>query len=679
MIINKKMLEKPKNELMFLQNEILGDIKNSETKLDNKIFKVSSSIDSLKENTEKKIKILENSLKIIVEKIESLKEGDSYEKQINSKMNLLNKKIEDYFSRMESKIIVLQNDLRDSCYKYDKAITNNFQIPGLVGDRCQFSNLKSFLEYCHKRINESLKMKEQQNIDFKKYKEKLDGIILKNKTQLQTYENNIDAYNKENDNKCQGRFAIVEERLNSLRVENGKYSFELVNKCNSFDEKFTKIDEMLNNSFKQYNEEMKVFKNMFKDTNDRMKNFEEEYHNFQEKIKLFNGLNKNIQDIQNNLNKYDIKFNQINNKFLVIKKEINEKYEEMKNKFNTGIKINNNNRYKDNFQIQHIDLNNINEPKPDYIQFHNQKDLEEEINSLNISKQYENVQDSTLNKLAIKQNDIKSEELNKKIHKKNHCYILRSYGSKKKNKKHYLDDSYVYTKINDIIFDSKFLRNSHYKGNSSMNEYYKQNYRIKRVKNLYNKRIKSGRISHFPFTNNDNYIDEKTIQINRNSRNKVSRGNSLPDYDFNENIKEDIDNKKESTLFPNMHKSHTFIRKKLDNDSNEILFPPGHKYLYLDEKINILSNVMIDHLNKLIFEMNKLKINNKQHVDEKKNDNSIQKKKLITSLLDKKALFNSPSNRDVKNYEKVSIENQGKHNKIFKIKDIETKKISNQN
>ena len=672
------MTEKSKNELMFLQNEILGDIKNVETKLDNKIFKISSSFEGLKDTTEKKVNNLENSLKIMLEKIESLKEGDSYEKQMNSKMNLLNKKIDDYFSRIDSKIIILQNDLKDSCYKYDKAISNNFQVPGLIGERCQFSSLKSFLEFCHKKINESLRLKEQQNIDYKRFKEKLDGIILKNKTQLQTYENNIDAYNKENDNKCQGRFAIIEERINSLRVENGKYSFELVNKCNNFDEKFTKIDEMLNNSFKQYNEEMKVFKDMFKDINDRIKNFQEEYHNFQEKIKLFNGLNKNVQDIQNNINKYNMKFNQINNKFLVIKKEINEKYEEMKNKSNTNININNNNRYDDNFGNHHIDINNINEYKPKYIQFYSQKDLEEEINSLNTSKQYENMQDNILNKLALKKKDAKSGEINKKIHKNNHCYILRSYGSKKKNKLDYIDDSYLYTKINDIIFDSKFLRNSNYIDNSSMNEYYNQNYRIKRTKNLYNNRIRSGRISKNLFSNNDNNIDEKTNQISRNSRNKIRRGNSLPgDYDLNENIKEDTDNKKESTLFPNMHKSQTFVRKKLDNDSSEILFPPGHKYLFLDEKINILSNVMVDSLNKLIFEINKLKNNNKQNTGGKHKDNSVQKKKLIASLLDKKVLFNSPSNRDVKNYEKVNIENQSKHHKIFKIKDNQTNKISN--
>ena len=671
------MVEKTKNELMFLQNEILGDIKNVETKLDNKIFKVSSSFDGLKDTTEKKINNLENSLKIMLEKIESIKEGDSYEKQINSKMNLLNKKIDDYFSRMDSRIVILQNDLKDSCYKYDKAITNNFQVPGLVGERCQFPSLKSFLEFCHKKINESLRMKEQQNIDYKRFKEKLDGLILKNRTQLQTYENNIAAYNKENDNKCQGRFDIIEERLNSLRVENGKYSFELVNKCNNFDEKFTKIDEMLNNSFKQYNEEMKVFKDMFKDISERMKNFEDEYHNFQEKIKMFNGLNKKIQDIQSNINKYNAKFNQINDKFSLIKKEINEKYEEMKNKFNnTSTNINNNNRYDDNFEAHHIDINNINEYKPNYIQFYRLKEEDEkEINNLNNSKQKENIQENTLNKLTLKQKDAKSDEINKKTHKKNNYFVLRSYGSKKKDKLQYLDDSFVYTKINDIIFDSNFLRNSNCNGNSSMNEYYNQSYRIKRAKNLYNNRVKSGRISKLPFTNNDNNIDEKAVQNNRNKRNKVKRGNSLPaDNDFNENIKEDIDNKKESNLFPNMHKSQTFIRKKVDNDSNDILFPPGHKYLFLDEKINILSNVMVDSLNKLIYEMNKLKNNNKQ----KSGDNSVQKKKIITSLLDKKILFNSPSNRDVKNYEKVNIENQGRQNKIYKIKDNDIKKISNQ-
>ena len=170
-----------RNELMLLQNDILGDIKKAENKLDTKIFKVSSSLDELKEKFEDKINHLEKDFKILLQKNETLKGNDSNEDKIYSKINLLTKRVEDNFSRLDSKIIMLQNELKDSCYKFDKALTNNFQIPGLIGERCPFSSLRNFLENSYKKINESLRMKNQQNIDIKKYKEKLEGIILKNK------------------------------------------------------------------------------------------------------------------------------------------------------------------------------------------------------------------------------------------------------------------------------------------------------------------------------------------------------------------------------------------------------------------------------------------------------------------------------------------------------------------
>jgi chromosome segregation ATPase len=313
------MNEKPKNELMFVQNEILLDIKKVENKLESKIFKVSSSFDDLQEKINKKIENIENELEILIEKTDTLKEGDLFEKQIESRMNLLNKRIDEYISRIDSKVIVLQNTLKDSCYKYDKIFNNNFVVPGLIGERCQYPNLQTFLENANKKINESLRMKEQQNFNFKNYKEKLEGIIQKNRTQIQAFEKNIDNLSKENDNQCQGRYAIIGEKLNKLKLENEKYSIELVNKCNNLEEKWTKDEEALNNSLKQCKEELKTYSNMFNDMKEQIKVFEEQYYNFQENIKMFNGLNKNVQDIQNSINKYDLKFNQINNKLLVIK------------------------------------------------------------------------------------------------------------------------------------------------------------------------------------------------------------------------------------------------------------------------------------------------------------------------------------------------------------------------
>ena len=672
------MNEKPKNELMFIQNEILLDIKKVENKLESKIFKVSASFDDLQEKINKKLENIENELEILTEKTDTLKEGDSFEKQIESRMTLLNKKIDEYFSRMDSKVIILQTTLKDSCYKYDKIFSNNFLVPGLIGERFQYPNLQTFLESANKKINESLRMKEQQSFDFKKYKEKLEGIAQKNRTQLQTFEKTIDNLSKENENQFQGRYAIIEEKLNKLKLENEKYSIELVNKCNNLDEKWTKEVDSLNNSLKQCNEELKTYKNMFNDINDKINAFEEQYINFQENIKMFNGLNKTVQDIQKSLNKYDLRFNQINNKFLVIKKNMNDKNEVMK--YRNNLKNSNNNS-----ESLNIKTNNFYSPKSNFIEFLRKKVEEEEENkfhNLNNSKKNENIEENDLNnendKLPQKEKNIKIEnkiiiENNKKKNKNiRYNSIDKNYIRVKKPKSNSIEGSYEKTRINDIVFDSEFLRRSNYLSNAYMNEYYSQNYRIKRNRNLYNNRIKSGRISQYHLINNENNVnDEQNFQINKNSKNNYKLNQR--DYDINENLKDDYDNKKDSSLFSKMYKS--YINNQLDNDSSEGFFSPGRKYMYLDEKINILSNVVIDSLNKLIFEVNNLKNKNNQiNSDDKNKDlSSFKKKKIKYSLSDKNVFFNSPSNKNATKFKEINFENQTFLNQKFKMKENEKK------
>ena len=670
------MNEKPKNEFMFIQNEILLDIKKVENKLESKIFKVSSSFDDLQEKINKKIENIENELEILIEKTDTLKEGDLFEKQIESRMNLLNKRIDEYISRIDSKVIVLQNTLKDSCYKYDKIFNNNFVVPGLIGERCQYPNLQTFLENSNKKINESLRMKEQQSFDFKKYKEKLEGIIQKNRTQIQAFEKNIDNLSKENENQCQGRYAIIGEKLNKLKLENEKYSIELVNKCNNLEEKWTKDEEALSNSLKQCKEELKTYSNMFNDIKEQIKVFEEQYYNFQENIKMFNGLNKNVQDIQNSINKYDLKFNQINNKLLVIKKNLNDKIEVIKYKNN--IKNSNSN----SSESLNIKTNNFYSPKSNFVDFFRKKEEQEEnkFPIHNSSKKNENIEENGLNnendKLAQKEKNIKIEnniliDTSKKKYKNNrYNSIDKNYIKMKKPRNNFIDESYEQTRINDIIFDSEFLRRSNFLSNSYMNEYYSQNYRIKRNRNFFNNRIKSGRISQYPLNNENDINDEQNVQIKNIKKNyKLNQR----DYDINENLKDDYDNKKDNSIFSNMYKN--FISNRLDNDSNEVLFSPGRKYMYLDEKINILSNVMIDSLNKLIFEVNSLKNKNKQINSDDKNKgfSSLKKKRIKYSFSDKNVLFNSPSNKDVTKFKEINSENEIFLNQKFKMKDNEKK------
>ena len=674
-----------KNDLMFLQNEILGDIKKVEKNLDNKIYKISESLNEQKTIYEKKINHLEALFNIIKQKAQNISSYDPNEKEINSKINSLNKKVDDYFFKIDSRITLFQSNFHDTCYKYDKAFMNNSQIPGLIGERCPYSSLRDFYENIHRKINESLRQKEQQSLDLKKYKEKMDSIITQNKTRLPMFENRITSYFdtqiKDLENKYKERNDIFEERINSLRMENGKYSNDLVEKCNELENRWSTIDDIIRKNIEQYNEEIEEYKNSFKEMNNKLKNFEEKYIIFCENIKKINGLNDDVKQIKNNCNKFDNKINEIHNKFILKVKDI-ENYEENKSKSPNK---------NDNDKSRNSKIDNNILSKTNYLDYKIQNE-EMEINSLINSKRNNIMDDNALNKINAKRNNIKV-GLRKKTNKKNYCDLLKKYQKRKEN----CNDSYEYIKINNIIFDADFFKRSNYLGNSYINDYYNQNYRIKRAKKLFN-RVKSGKLTQrFPFATYENNINDEPINNNINIKNNYylhnnKKRNSLPEeFDINDNSKneilnEELENKKDSTISGNMYKSQKLFKGKFEYDLNEN-FPPGHKFLYLDRKIDILSNVMVDSINKLIFQINYLKKNNRNNNNnnnktnlDKKNEEIIssKKKNLNNSLSDTKLL--SPSYKDNSNFKKVNLDKNRKLSQKFQIisKDND-KKILNKN
>ena len=627
------MNEIPKNDLMFLQNEILGDIKKVENKLENKIYKLSKSIDEQKTTYEKKYNHLEVIFNILKEKTQNLKPNDSSDKDTTTKINLLDKKIEQYFSRLESKIILLQNNIQDSNYKIDKAILNSNQIPGLIGERCPYTSMRDFYESTHKKINESLRYKEQQSMDMKKYKEKMDAVITYSKTQLPMFENKItnyfDTQIRDIDNKYKERIDIIEERINGLRIENGKHSSNLIDKCNELNDKFENIDKIIKSSLDKYNEESTEFIKSFKNMNSNIKNFEEKYNFFNEKFNALTKLDDNFKQIKIHLNRLDNKINEINNKFNTSKKEESEYYEENKNKSIIINKNDNNITYK----LQNEEM---------------------EINSLINSKQNKDKEKISLKKLNLKNNNINVGQ--RKInYKTNYLDLVKNYQKKKEN---FFDDSYEYTKINNIIFDADFFRRSNYLGNSYSNDYYNQNYRIRRPqKILY--RIKTGKNTnqlHHLSLNENNTNDELANMNNENQK-------SL-EYDLYD--KEEYDNRKETMISNN-------LKKKYDLDSSETYYKPGHKFMYLDKKIDILSNVMVDRINRLIYQINYLKkqIVNSFGAEEKEN--------VKDSHIRKRESFRSPSYIGKSNFKKVYSEKRRKLSQRFNIvsKDNDNNKIIN--
>ena len=172
--------ENSRNDFIFFQNEILGDVKQMETKLNEKFSQMKKFLDSETQKYDNKIEDLTNRFTLLTEKFND----QSNTLKIEESIKKSRQRLEELLTKIEIKLNILDKDFHNSCFKYDKIVTNNLLVPGLIGTSCPYDTLKPFLEYTNQKLNELLKYKEKQTIDTKKYKEKMESIISQNKIQF---------------------------------------------------------------------------------------------------------------------------------------------------------------------------------------------------------------------------------------------------------------------------------------------------------------------------------------------------------------------------------------------------------------------------------------------------------------------------------------------------------------
>ena len=219
-----------KKDFIYFQNDILKDLKNIENKFNNKLLE---SIEILKE----KITINQNNISLFKDKFSEFSKICVEEKNFFEKIEKLFKfkeKIEDENILFNSKLNNFQRNLNENFYKYDRIFTNNFIVPGIIGDNCKFPNLKNFLEFSYTNFENLNKFKEKQNIDQKMYKEKLENIINQIKIQMgneeiknQNFVNNKIAVLE---NKFEEKFLNLENKINLMKIENNDFVVDLKKK-----------------------------------------------------------------------------------------------------------------------------------------------------------------------------------------------------------------------------------------------------------------------------------------------------------------------------------------------------------------------------------------------------------------------------------------------------------------
>ena len=547
--------DKVKNDFIFFQNEVLRDLKKIESKFAEKIMQLNNTIGEQNLKTETKIQDLISRLEVLSNQIQEKKNSENPLNIIQP----IKQKIDENVTKLEMKVTFLQKDFDNACFRYDKIISNNLSVPGIIGSSCPYESLRPFIEFVNIKITELSKAKDKQILDLKKYKEKLETIIANNKKQMDTSQKQINDYCKNGlkqcDNNCIERINVVEKRIENLRIENGEFAYNLKKRSEELKIEWDKLDMVDKNLNKRYTEEVAKFSEIMDKIGKKVEKNKEEFN----LIKLrFIELSEFIKDVRFRRN--------IHNTFQERKqyKEISSKIDfTRKQQLKSG---EGDNEGKDNNNLQ------------DYLA---PFDYYAHFGISPISKEGDEIINEEENNNTMNTNNVNNININSDDNKKsNGCKLIENY----------------------MKMNNNTVRNSNKLLNYNINKTTKNN--LKEV-NLYSgPEIKSKNIFNSSMNKSQKYLDinKKLLMSAENSTMKkiiISSNNDLNNNsqkkmkDNGINIKEL--NNKEKKNFPNL-KENTKINElilsvKLNKKSNSNNNLGQSSYLLMKKRIEEMQTI----------------------------------------------------------------------------------------
>lgn len=259
------MDEVKRNDLIFFRNEILEDIKNTESKINDKIGVLSKQFENFSLINEQKNEYYKKKFDEVVVNVDTR----DFQSKIKDKMEKYGQKINEAIINNNVKIQKIEKDLSNACFKYDKIYLKNMSSSGLIGDGCPYPTMKAFFIFLDKKIKELITTKDKAFSEFKSLKEYIEQILENYEKQMEKNMENIDnnVIEKLNghDKLTKERVKVIEDRFESIRLENSKYMHNIIKNQEIINEKLkleVKRYTLINDSLiKFYNTQTKLLNN----------------------------------------------------------------------------------------------------------------------------------------------------------------------------------------------------------------------------------------------------------------------------------------------------------------------------------------------------------------------------------------------------------------------------------
>ena len=320
---DSKLIKKYNNEeLNSFRDDILQYIKDNFQEYLTKLQLYLLRINTIEKNFEEMTNTINSNYNKIITtqanlniQLDKLKDYESFYNKTNDKL-----------ISHEIRLNNIREDFSKATQKYDKIYLDNLELPGYIGRCAKYKNCQIFFNDVIKEMSSLNQFKEKNILDLKSYKDKLENIIKSfnilvdnnNKSQIEY----INKLNEKNVYDCQGMVDMLGEKIRELKVENAKYSMDLINKSDELSKKWNKVEEIKKDLFNEFEYKTNEFKisndnilNKFNEFKNEYKIIRDKFFELAEFIKDIR-FRKNIKNLYGEiLQKKDIKniFNKLNN------------------------------------------------------------------------------------------------------------------------------------------------------------------------------------------------------------------------------------------------------------------------------------------------------------------------------------------------------------------------------
>ena len=304
-------------DFLYFKNDIIRELKEIEMKFENQ-KRINSTIKDLISSQDIKVVKLSNKLENISNSINLKKAIAEYDSGKIGELLNFKSKIESNLDSYDCKIKLNSEELKNAINKYDKIISDNILLPGIVGKDTRFRDFHDLFYFILNQIKIFSTYKEKNTVDLTTYKTKLDSIVNSLNYQIRSITENSNAFTTTNIKKLEK--TCLEE-------------------IKTFDDKIMKIRV----------DTMAMIQDFQKDKNQILEEWENLKNMKQELIELIESSIKNINvsdgQLQKTLDNFETQINELKNsmnEFHKIKKEKNNNYNYIIKQNKQDLKINNN-------------------------------------------------------------------------------------------------------------------------------------------------------------------------------------------------------------------------------------------------------------------------------------------------------------------------------------------------